>query len=111
MDMKIVNPEDDTEVPANRVGEFRVRGTPVVRGYWNEPEATARAFRDGWFRTGDLAFVEDKEFVHFVARIRGLLIPGGENISCLWGEDALYGCEGVAEAVAFGIRTSGWGRS
>jgi len=103
MDMKIVNPEDGREVEPGGTGELWVRGSPVVRGYWNKPEATARAFQDGWFRTGDLAYVDDEEFIYFVDRIKDIVIRGGENISCLKVEDALYQCEGVAEAVAFGI--------
>ena len=103
MDMKIVNPEDGREVVPGETGELWVRGSPVVRGYWNKPEATARAFQDGWFRTGDLAYVDDEEFFYFVDRIKDIVIRGGENISCLKVEDALYQCEGVAEAVAFGV--------
>ena len=103
MDMKIVNPEDGREVEPGGTGELWVRGSPVVRGYWNKPEATARAFQGGWFRTGDLAYVDDEEFIYFIDRIKDIVIRGGENISCLKVEDALYQCEGVAEAVAFGI--------
>lgn len=103
MDMRIVDPDDGTDLPPGEVGEVWVRGTPVIREYWNKPEATARAFRDGWFRTGDLAYADDREFVHFVDRIKDIVIRGGENISCLKVEDALYCCDGVAEAVAFGL--------
>ena len=103
MDMKIVDTKSGSELPRGEVGELWVRGTPVVRGYWNKPEATARAFHDGWFRTGDLAYLDDQEFVYFVDRIKDIVIRGGENISCLRVEDALYHCDGVAEAVAFGM--------
>ena len=103
MDMKIVDSESGTEVPRGETGELWVRGTPVVRAYWNKPEATARAFEDGWFKTGDLAYVDDEDFIYFVDRIKDIVIRGGENISCHRVEDALYRCEGVEEAVAFGI--------
>ena len=103
MDMKIVDPESRAELSQGETGEVWVRGTPVVRRYWNQPEATARAFCDGWFRTGDLAYIDSDEFVHFVDRIKDIVIRGGENISCLKIEDALHHCEGVTEAVAFGI--------
>ena len=103
MDMKIVDTKSGSELPRGEVGELWVRGTPVVRGYWNKPEATALAFHDGWFRTGDLAYLDDQEFVYFVDRIKDIVIRGGENISCLRVEDALYHCDGVAEAVAFGM--------
>lgn len=103
MDMKIVDPESGEELPRGETGELWVRGTPVVRAYWNKPDANAEAFRDGWFRTGDLAYVNEQEFIHFVDRIKEIVIRGGENISCLSVEDALYRCEGVAEAVVFGV--------
>ena len=103
MDMKIVDPENEAELPRGEIGELWVRGTPVVREYWNKPEATAEAFRNGWFRTGDLAYVDNQEFVYFVDRIKDIVIRGGENISCLKVEDALYHCDGVDEAVAFGV--------
>ena len=103
MDMKIVDPESAAELPRGRTGELWVRGTPVVRAYWNKPEATARAFQDGWFKTGDLAYIDEQDFIHFVDRIKDIVIRGGENISCLKVEDALYRCTGVEEAVAFGI--------
>ena len=103
MDMKIVEPHGSAELPRGEVGEVWVRGTPVVRAYWNKPEATERAFAGGWFKTGDLAYVDDEDFVYFVDRIKDIVIRGGENISCLRVEDALHRCEGVAEAVAFGV--------
>ena len=103
MDMKIVDPENGADLPRGKVGELWVRGTPVVREYWNKPEATAQAFQGGWFRTGDLAYVDEHEFIHFVDRIKDIVIRGGENISCLKVEDALYHCDGVDEAVAFGV--------
>ncbi|MDE0101919.1 MAG: class I adenylate-forming enzyme family protein [Bryobacterales bacterium] len=103
MDLRIARPEDGAELPRGETGEVWVRGTPVVRRYWNKPGANRRAFRDGWFRTGDLAFRDDEGFVHFVDRIKDIVIRGGENISCLRVEDALHRCQGVAEAVALGI--------
>lgn len=103
MDIKIVDPESEEDLPAGETGELLIRGTPVVRGYWNKPEATASAFRDGWFKTGDLAYIDREEFVHFVDRIKDIVIRGGENISCLKVEDALHDCAGVSEAIAFGI--------
>lgn len=103
MDLKIVDPGSGVEVEPGQVGEVWVRGTPVIREYWNNPEATRRAFEAGWFRTGDLARRDRREFVHFVDRIKDIVIRGGENISCLRVEDALHRCSGVAEAVAFGL--------
>ncbi len=103
MDMKIVDPDSGDELPPGETGEVLVRGTPVVRGYWNKPVETAQAFSDGWFRTGDLAYIDEDEFVHFVDRIKEIVIRGGENISCGKVEDALYECDGVEEAVVFGV--------
>ena len=103
MDMRIVDPGSGVDVASGQVGEVWVRGTPVIREYWNNPEATERAFEAGWFRTGDLARMDRREFVHFVDRIKDIVIRGGENVSCLKVEDALHRCSGVAEAVVFGL--------
>ncbi len=102
LDMRFVGP-DGKDVPRGEPGEVWIRGTSVIRGYWNKPEATAKAFENGWLKTGDIAYIDGDDFVFFVDRIKDIVIRGGENISCGAVEDALYKCSGVAEAVAVGI--------
>lgn len=102
LDMRFVGP-DGNDVAKGQPGELWIRGTSVIRGYWNKPESTVKAFVDGWLRTGDVAYVDEDDFVYFVDRIKDIVIRGGENISCGGVEDALYKHEGVAEAVALGV--------
>ncbi len=94
---------DGNDVPRGEPGEVWIRGTSVIRGYWNKPEATAQAFENGWLKTGDIAYIDEEDFVFFVDRIKDIVIRGGENISCGAVENAFYKCAGIAEAVAVGI--------
>lgn len=107
-DIRIVD-DDFDDVPAGQVGEMVVRGDQVTVGYWNDPQATADAFTDGWFRTGDLVRQDDEGFVYIVDRKKDLIISGGENIASLTVEQALYRHPGVAEAAAIGVRDDTWG--
>jgi acyl-CoA synthetase (AMP-forming)/AMP-acid ligase II len=72
--------EDGADVPPGEIGELWVRGANVIPGYWNNPEATAAAFGGGWFRTGDLGFVDAEGFHHVVDRKKDVIIRGGENV-------------------------------
>jgi crotonobetaine/carnitine-CoA ligase len=73
--------EDGREVPPGVVGELRLRGLGLMDGYLDDPEATARFFRDGWAHTGDLVEVDDRGFLYFRGRRKELIRRGGENIS------------------------------
>jgi acyl-CoA synthetase (AMP-forming)/AMP-acid ligase II len=84
------------------VGELLVRGPNVVDGYWNQPEATAATFVDGWLHTGDLARVDDG-LVHVVDRAKDLINRGGENVYSVEVENALAGAPGVADAAVVGV--------
>ena len=88
-EMKVIG-ADGASLPAGQVGELCVRGPHVVAGYWNRPEATAAAFRDGWLHTGDLAWLDDEGFCFIVDRIKDVIIRGGENIYSVEVEDVLY---------------------
>jgi long-chain acyl-CoA synthetase len=84
-------------------GELLVRGPNVVAGYWNKPEATAAAFRDGWLHTGDLARIDDEGLVYLVDRIKDMINRGGENVYCVEVENALAGAPAVYEAAVLGV--------
>lgn len=102
--IRIVDPVDGkTELPIGEVGELWVSGPMTARCYWNNPEATARTFVDGWVRTGDLARVDDEGFCYIVDRLKDMLIRGGENIFCSEIENFLYGHPAVMDAAAFGL--------
>ncbi len=102
LDMRIVG-DDGTECLAGERGELQVRGTSMFRGYWNRPDATNSA-RDGeWFRTGDVATLNDEGFLFIVDRIKDLVIRGGENIGCGAVEFALSDHPEILEACVYGI--------
>ena len=90
-------------LPVGEVGELMVRGANVVRGYWNKPEATAKAFVDGWVHTGDVARLDEEGFLYVVDRMKDMLIRGGENIYCIEVESALYAHPAVMDAAVVGI--------
>ncbi len=101
-DIKIV--KDGVDQPRGEVGEIWIRSPANFEGYWNLPEDTANAItEDGWFRTGDLGYMDEEEFLFIVDRIKEIIIRGGENISCLEVEAAAYEHETVAEAAAFSV--------
>ena len=91
-------------LPANTTGEVAFRSIVNFGGYWNNPEATAAAVTpDGWFRTGDLGYLDEDEYLFIVDRKKDIIIRGGENISCIEVEEALYAHPDVAEASVFGL--------
>ena len=75
----------------------------MFREYWNRPDANAEAFVDGWFRTGDIARIDDEGFLFIVDRAKDIVIRGGENIGCGEIEDAIYTHPAVSEVVVFGV--------
>ena len=91
-------------LPVGAVGEICIRSACNCRGYWNKPEATLTAFPgDGWFRSGDLGYLDDEGYLFIVDRKKDIIIRGGENISCQEVEAALYAHPAVAEASVFGL--------
>ena len=101
-DMKITG-EDGRELRAGDVGELWVKGPNVIIGYWNQRQATAETFIDGWVRTGDLARLDEEGFLFIVDRAKDMLIRGGENIYCVEVEDALYDHADVMDAAVIGL--------
>lgn len=95
--------QDGQAVPSGERGELCIRSPANVRGYWNKPEATAEAFVEGWFHTGDVATMDEDGFIYIVDRIKEIIIRGGENISCLEVEAAIYQHPAVHEAAVFGL--------
>jgi len=102
LDLRVVD-EAGVELPTGKRGELQVRGGSVFAGYWNRPEADAEVFVDGWFRTGDVAYLDDEGYVFIVDRIKDLIIRGGENIGCGQVEAALMMHPAVHEAAVYAI--------
>ena len=97
--------DDDGQPLANgMIGEVSIRSVCNFLGYWDNPEATRAAIMpDGYFRTGDLGYVDDDGYLFIVDRKKDIIIRGGENISCIEVESAIYAHPGIAEASVFGL--------
>ncbi len=93
------------------IGEVAARGNMVFKGYWNQPEETAKVVRDGYFYTGDLATVNEHGYINIVDRAKDVIISGGENISSIEVEDVLYRHPKVLEAAVVGIPSERWGET
>ena len=91
------------DLPPGTVGELCVKGPNLVRGYWDDPAATAEVLSDGWLRTGDLARADADGFLTIVDRIKDMLIRGGENIYCCEVENVLYAHPDVIDAVVLAV--------
>jgi long-chain acyl-CoA synthetase len=104
LEAKLVDEAGNT-LPAgpDTVGQMCVRGSVVIKGYLNRPEATAEAIQDGWFNTGDIARIDEDGFVFIVDRAKDMVIRGGENIYCSEVESAIYEHDDVAEVAVFGV--------
>ncbi len=102
LDLKVVD-DAGREVPAGEAGELLVRGTSVFRGYWGRPEVNDDVFVDGWFRTGDVAYLDADGYLFIVDRIKDLIIRGGENIGCGQVEAALLLHPAVHEAAVYAL--------
>jgi long-chain acyl-CoA synthetase len=102
MQVRVVG-DDGEPVPTGVVGEIEFSGANLIRGYWDNPEATAAAFHDGWLRSGDLGRLDDEGFVYVEDRAKDMVIRGGENIYCAEVEAVLYEHPAVYEAAVFGV--------
>lgn len=101
VEMRIVD-DEGREMPDGQVGEIAVRGPNVMRGYWQQPEATAEVFRDGWFLTGDLGTRDADGYFSIVDRKKDLVIVNGMNVYPRMIEEVLYRYPGLSEAAVVG---------
>lgn len=100
---------DGNHLPPGERGEIVIKGPNVTRGYENNPEANAKSFTDGWFRTGDQGFLDADGYLTLVARLKELINRGGEKISPREIDEVLLAHPSVAEAVCFGVPHKTWG--
>jgi long-chain acyl-CoA synthetase len=110
LDVRVFDP-DDNEVPIGDVGEIVIRGANVMQGYWNKPEQTAEALRNGWYHSGDLGYVDEEGYVFLVDRLKDMIVSGGENVYCTEVEEVLYKHSMVLEAAVFGVPHETWGEA
>ncbi len=95
--------DDGNEVPLGEAGELWVRGAAVIKGYINRPDATAESITDGWLHTGDIARMDEDDFIYIVDRKKDMVLRGGENVYCVEVEAAIYRHPAVAECSVFGV--------
>jgi fatty-acyl-CoA synthase len=110
--LKVVG-SDGNEVACDgkQVGEIMVKGDIVTPGYWNLPEENARSFEDGWLHTGDMAVMNEEQYITVVDRKKDMIVTGGENVFCIEVENALYKNPAVLEAAVFGVPDEKWGEA
>jgi long-chain acyl-CoA synthetase len=111
VDVEVWTADGGERAAVGEVGEVVVRGPNVMGAYWNKPRETAAALVDGWYRTGDLGYMDDEAFVFLVDRAKDMIVSGGENVYSTEVEDVLYRHPAVLEAAVFGIPDSKWGEA
>jgi fatty-acyl-CoA synthase len=107
VDARVVD-EDGKEVPDGTPGEIVYRSPQLCEGYWDKPEETAEAFRDGWFHSGDLAVRDAHGYFTIVDRVKDVINSGGVLVASRQVEDALYTHEAVAEVAVIGLPDDRW---
>jgi acyl-CoA synthetase (AMP-forming)/AMP-acid ligase II len=101
--------EDNKPVPPGERGEIVIRGPKVFKGYWRDPEATAKAFAGGWFHSGDVGILDEDGYIYIVDRLKDMILSGGENIASSEVERVLYEHEAVLEVAVVGRAHERWG--
>ncbi|WP_053159231.1 long-chain fatty acid--CoA ligase [Pseudomonas sp. P1.8] len=110
VNVKIVDPQGH-EVPRGTVGEIIVRGPNIMQGYWNKPEETAQALRNGWLYTGDAAWMDEQGYLFIVDRLKDMIVSGGENVYSVEVENVLARHPAVAMCAVIGIPHAQWGEA
>jgi fatty-acyl-CoA synthase len=110
VDIRVVDDEGQDVAPdSTEVGEVIARSNVVMKGYWQQPEATDAVIVDGWFHTGDMALLDSEGFIEVVDRKKDLIISGGENVSSLEVEGLLYKHPAILEAAIIAAPDEKWG--
>jgi len=99
----------DKPVPTGEIGEIVCRTALNMKGYWNKPDATANAIRNGWFHSGDAGYMDADGYVYIYDRVKDMIISGGENIYPAEVESALFGHPAVADVAVIGVPDATWG--
>ena len=110
VEIRIVD-EEGRERPRGTAGEIAVRGSVVTRGYWQRPDETAKALREGWFHTGDVGTMDAAGYLYIHDRIKDMIVSGGENVYPTEVENALALHDAVAECAVIGVPDSRWGEA
>ncbi|MEL6979993.1 MAG: long-chain-fatty-acid--CoA ligase [Pseudomonadota bacterium] len=109
-EVKIVDPAG-AALPNGEVGEIAVKSPGAMHGYWNKPEQTAAALKDGWVMTGDGGYRDDDGYVFIVDRMKDMIVTGGENVFSAEVESAISTMPGVAQVAVVGVPSEQWGEA
>lgn len=109
-DIRVIDADGNVLAP-NEVGQIVIRGPSVMKGYWNDPEATAKTLVDGWLRTGDLGTLDEHGYLTFIDRMKDIIISGGLNISAAEVERVVAEYEGVIEVAVIGAADAKFGET
>jgi fatty-acyl-CoA synthase len=110
VEISIRDPQTNQLLPRGSEGEFCARGYHVMKGYWNDPQATTRAIdAEGWMHSGDLASMDEEGYVHITGRLKDLIIRGGENIAPREVEAVLEQHPAISEAQVIGVPSRKYG--
>jgi long-chain acyl-CoA synthetase len=102
MELRIVDPLG-LDLPRGEVGELWIKGPTVIKGYWKKEKETQQTFENGWLKTGDIAYLDDENFLHIVDRSKDVVIRGGENVYSVEVEAAIFEHPGVADVAVVGL--------
>jgi len=108
IEVRVVD-ERGRQLGIGQPGELVARGANVMRGYWNSPDESAHAFRDGFFRTGDVGYRDAEGYFYVLDRLKDMIVTGGENVYSGEVEAVLYEHPAIREAAVFGIPDAQWG--
>jgi acyl-CoA synthetase (AMP-forming)/AMP-acid ligase II len=110
LEVKVVRP-DGAPCPPREVGEVVVRGPTMTLGYWRDPDATARAIRDGFLLTGDAGYFDEDGYLYIHDRVKDMIVSGGENVYPAEVENALAKDPDVADVAVIGVPDERWGEA
>ena len=112
VELRIVDPDTGRDRPAGEAGELWTRSVQNMKGYWNKPEETAKAFTaDGWLKTGDAGFMDAAGYIFLTDRVKDMIVSGGENIYPAEVENALSGHPAIADVAVIGVPHDKWGET
>jgi long-chain acyl-CoA synthetase len=109
--MLSIQDEHGNELPIGDVGEVCARGGNYMIEYWNKPDATVEAFRDGWYHSGDAGYLDDDGYLYLVDRVKDMIVTGGENVYSSEVENALSTHPAVAQVAVIGVPDDRWGEA
>jgi len=111
VELRIVEPDTGADAPVGEVGEVWIKTAQNMAGYWRMPEATDAAFVDGWFRSGDIGYLDADGYLYIHDRVKDMIVSGGENIYPAEIENVLMAHPAVADAAVIGVPDETWGET